>query len=216
MNAFLTTPLEALRAPGRYSIVGGPFGSKLVSNDYVETGVPVIRGVNLPGNSRFSYDGLAFVTETKVARDLFGNLAFPGDIVVTQRGTLGQVGLIPQDSPFPRFVVSQSQMKLSVNPSLADPLFVYYALTSPMGQHEIRSRAITAGVPHINLSLSSNFGCHSHRFRHNERSQPFFPRTTTSSRTTPGGSSSWRRWRRESTANGLSTSGIPGTRVCHL
>lgn len=134
-------------------MVGGPFGSKLVSRDYVPEGIPVIRGANLPTHSRFSFDDLVFVTDEKVATDLFGNLAFPGDIVVTQRGTLGQVGLIPDSSPHPRFVVSQSQMKLTVDRSKADPLFVYYALRSPVGQHEIRSRSMTAGVPHINLSL---------------------------------------------------------------
>lgn len=146
-------PLETLKASGRYSMVGGPFGSKLVSRDYVPEGVPVIRGGNLPSDSRFSFDDLVFVTQEKVATDLFGNLAFPGDVIVTQRGTLGQVGLIPSSSPHPRFVVSQSQMKLTVDRSKADPLYVYYGLRSPVGQHEIRSRAITAGVPHINLSL---------------------------------------------------------------
>jgi type I restriction enzyme S subunit len=134
-------------------MVGGPFGSKLVSRDYVSSGVPVIRGTNLPSDSRFSFDDLVFVTEPKVNADLFGNLAFPGDLVVTQRGTLGQVGLIPDSSPYPKFVVSQSQMKLTVDNSKADAAFVYYALKSPLGQHEIHSRAITAGVPHINLSL---------------------------------------------------------------
>lgn len=134
-------------------MVGGPFGSKLVSRDYVADGVPVIRGGNLPSNARFSFDEFVFVTEEKVSTDLFGNIAFPGDIVVTQRGTLGQVGLIPADSSYARFVVSQSQMKLTVDRSKADPAFVYYALRSPIGQHEIKSRAITAGVPHINLSL---------------------------------------------------------------
>jgi type I restriction enzyme S subunit len=44
-------------------------------------------------------------------------------------------------------------MKLTVDRSKADPLFVYYGLKSPIGQHEIHSRALTAGVPHINLSL---------------------------------------------------------------
>ena len=152
MSRYPLTQLEALKAPGRYSMVGGPFGSKLVSRDYVDQGVPVIRGGNLPKDCRFSFDDLVFVTEDKVASDLLGNLAFPGDIVVTQRGTLGQVGLIPSSSPYAKLVVSQSQMKLTVDPAKADPVFVYYALKSPVGQHEIHSRAITAGVPHINLS----------------------------------------------------------------
>ena len=32
--------LASIKAPGRYSLVGGPFGSKLVSADYVGDGVP--------------------------------------------------------------------------------------------------------------------------------------------------------------------------------
>jgi type I restriction enzyme S subunit len=94
-----------------------------------------------------------FVSPTKVERDLQSNRAFPGDIVVTQRGTLGQVGLIPTDSPYDEFVLSQSQMKLTVDDARADADFVYYALKSPLGQHEILSRALTAGVPHINLGI---------------------------------------------------------------
>lgn len=145
--------LASIKAPGRYSLVGGPFGSKLVSADYVGDGVPVIRGTNLPSEARFSFDDLVHVTSEKVERDLVGNLAFPGDLVVTQRGTLGQVGLIPPTSPWGRFVISQSQMKLTVDDTKADRTFVYYALRAPLGQHEILSRALTAGVPHINLGL---------------------------------------------------------------
>ncbi len=145
-------PLSAVKAPGKYALIGGPFGSKLGRGDYVEKGIPVIRGSNLPNGARFSFEDFVFITEGK-ARDLRSNLAFPGDVVVTQRGTLGQVGLIPDTSPYDRFVISQSQMKLTVDRQRADPLFVYYALRSPIGQHEIQSRAITAGVPHINLSL---------------------------------------------------------------
>ncbi|MGD0448907.1 MAG: restriction endonuclease subunit S, partial [Candidatus Dormibacteria bacterium] len=145
--------LASIKAPGRYTLVGGPFGSTLVSADYVEVGVPVIRGTNLSREARFSFDDFVNVTTEKVERDLVGNLAFPGDLVVTQRGTLGQVGLIPPTSPWDRFVISQSQMKLTVDDTKADRMFVYYALRSPSGQHEIVSRALTAGVPHINLGL---------------------------------------------------------------
>jgi predicted nucleic acid-binding protein len=36
-----------IAAPIRNALVGGPFGSDLVSDDYVATGVPVIRGANM-------------------------------------------------------------------------------------------------------------------------------------------------------------------------
>ena len=150
---FPLATLADIQKPVPYSLIGGPFGSKLVQKDYEPDGVPVIRGVNLPNDRRFAFADFVFVSPDKVDRDLRANRAFPGDIVVTQRGTLGQVGLIPRDSPFEEFVLSQSQMKLTVDDSQADADFVYYALTSPPGQHEIISRALTAGVPHINLGI---------------------------------------------------------------
>ena len=145
--------LADIRAPGPNAIVGGPFGSKLTRSDYVDAGVPVIRGQNLPPERRFSEDAFVFVTPAKVSSDLAGNVAFPGDVIVTQRGTLGQVGLIPTSASFSRFVISQSQMKISVDKAKANGAYVYYALKSPLGQHEILDRAISSGVPHINLEL---------------------------------------------------------------
>ncbi len=88
---------------------------------------------------------------------MFGNLAHPGDIVFTQRGTLGQVALIPEDAPFDTYVVSQSQMKMSVDPLKADPRFIYYWFTSREAMSRINSRNSSSGVPHINLTVLRNF-----------------------------------------------------------
>lgn len=77
------------------AIAGGPFGSNLVSRDYVAHGVPVIRGQNMGG--RWVSGDFVFVTPAK-ARALEANQARPGDIVFTQRGTLGQVSLVPERS----------------------------------------------------------------------------------------------------------------------
>jgi len=155
MNSFLAWPivrLETLAAPEKGAIAGGPFGSDLVSTDYVSEGVPVIRGVNLPFNAKLSFDNLVFVSESK-SDALYLNIARPGDLVFTQRGTLGQVGLIPQDSPYPRYVISQSQMKMTVDPSKADPLYLYYYFRLKSTVQYIENHALQSGVPHINLGI---------------------------------------------------------------
>ena len=149
--------VSEIAADQRYAVVGGPFGSKLGRKDYTTEGIPVLRGSNLPLEKRIDLTKLVFVTAEKVRKDLFGNLAHPGDIVVTQRGTLGQVGLIPTDSAFERFVVSQSQMKLTVDPAKADGRFVYYYLKSPATTKRLIDRASSSGVPHINLEVFRNF-----------------------------------------------------------
>jgi len=148
--------IESLKAETRNALVGGPFGSDLSTRHYVEDGVPVIRGGNLPDDQSFKDDDFVFVSEEKA--DLLGaNNAYPGDVIFTQRGTLGQVGLIPIESRFPRYVVSQSQMKLTVNPAKADPRFVYYFFRHPDTVQTVKNRAITSGVPHINLGILREF-----------------------------------------------------------
>ena len=144
-----SSSVRAIASSTPNAIVGGPFGSDLVSKDYVPQGVPVIRGQNMGG--RWVSGDFVFVTPMK-ARALEANLAYPGDIVFTQRGTLGQVCLVP-DNPFSAYVVSQSQMKLSVNQRIADSLYVFYFFTSYEQKKSIQERAIQTGVPHINLRI---------------------------------------------------------------
>ena len=141
--------IEDIAASSRNALVGGPFGSNLVSRDYVAEGVPVIRGQNM--GARWVAGDFVFVTPQK-AESLEANLARPGDIVLTQRGTLGQVSLVPS-APFDRYLVSQSQMKVTVNPEIGDPLFYYYVLSSPAQQEYVRQNAIQTGVPHTNLGI---------------------------------------------------------------
>ncbi|MCG8337176.1 MAG: restriction endonuclease subunit S [Proteobacteria bacterium] len=147
--------MDEIKRPEKYSLVGGPFGSNLSRKHYVNSGVPVIRGVNLPDGERFSFKDFVWVTEEK-ADQLKQNTAYPGDIIFTQRGTLGQVGVIPKDSPYRRYVISQSQMKLSVNEKKADIIYVYYLFSSTKYKSLIKNLSITSGVPHINLGILKN------------------------------------------------------------
>ena len=123
--SFPRIALRNLQSAKRWALNGGPFGSNLVQRDYVDTGIPVIRGCNLSSDGRFNSDQFVFVTPEK-ADDLLPNNAHAGDLVFTQRGTLGQVGIIPASLPFQRYVISQSQMKLTVDTCKADPKYIYY------------------------------------------------------------------------------------------
>ena len=137
----------AARKPN--SIVGGPFGSDLVSIDYVTNGVPVIRGQNMGG--RFVAGDFVFVSLQK-AKYLKANTAAPRDIIFTQRGTLGQVSMVPENG-FGTYVVSQSQMKLTPDRQRYDPEYLLYYFASNFGQQQILDSAIQTGVPHTNLGI---------------------------------------------------------------
>jgi type I restriction enzyme S subunit len=147
----MTTLGERVGGPKR--IVGGPFGSNLTSADYVLKGVPVIRGSNMEQNGRWIGGEFAFVSAEKAASDLRSNIAYRGDIIVTQRGTMGQVSIVPDDAPAEQFVISQSQMAISVDESYASRDFVYYYLRSPQFVEYLTQSIIQTGVPHINLGI---------------------------------------------------------------
>ena len=149
MSEWISTTVGEIAAASRNALVGGPFGSNLVSRDYTAEGVPVIRGQNM--GQRWVSGEFAFVSPEK-AKSLQANLARAGDIVFTQRGTLGQVALVPEDT-YDSYVISQSQMKLTVDQTKADPLFLYYVFLSPEQQEYIRQNAIQVGVPHTNLGI---------------------------------------------------------------
>lgn len=133
-------------------IAMGPFGSNIRTENFVTAGVPVIRGTNLT-RGRFRAEDFVFLTPEK-ADELANSVARPGDLVFTHRGTLGQVGIIP-DEPYERYVVSQSQMKLTCDDKSVDPMFLYYYFRSPLGQHALLANTSQTGVPAISRPVTS-------------------------------------------------------------
>lgn len=156
-SEWTTGPVTALQSSARYACVAGPFGSNLTSKDYVASGVPVIRGGNLSSGALWlNEESFAFVSEEK-ADQLAGNLAFPGDVVFTQRGTLGQVAIVPRDTRHKRFVISQSQMKLTVDEQRGSSAFVALYFQQKKVVDLILANGQQAGVPHVNLGFLRKF-----------------------------------------------------------
>lgn len=94
-------------------IAMGPFGSNIKTDCFVNSGIPVFNGSNLTGFET-NDTALRYVTPEK-ANSLGNALASRGDIVITHRGTLGQVAMVPYDSKYPRYVISQSQFRIRCN-----------------------------------------------------------------------------------------------------
>ena len=135
------------------SISMGPFGSNLKVETFRESGVPVLRGGNLAGH-RVDDSDTVFVTPEKAA-ELSRSLARPGDIVITHRGTLGQVSLIPRDAKYPEYLVSQSQLRITPDANQAASEYITYWLHSRVGQQQLLSYASQTGVPAISQPTTS-------------------------------------------------------------
>ena len=141
-----------IKSEDKRAIAMGPFGSNIKAENFVEHGVPVIRGTNF-NFAKYVGGNFVYLTEEKVD-DLLGSNCKAGDIVFTHRGTIGQVGLIPAGK-YPRYVISQSGMKLTVNPDLMDNEFLFYFFKSEFGQHQILKYESQVGVPSISNPLTS-------------------------------------------------------------
>lgn len=144
--------LDEAKAEGR-SIVSGPFGSNIGKRFFVESGVPVIRGNNLTlGMGRFKDDGFVYLSKEKALE--FRNCeAHPGDLLFTAAGTIGQVGIIPPKGKYPKYIISNKQLRARLNSQKFDPLFAYYWFASPDMVTTIQSRNTGSTIPLINLSV---------------------------------------------------------------
>jgi len=125
----------------------GPFGSNIKVETFVEAGIPVLNGANVQG-ALLEDVKFRFVTEEHGAR-LRNSSVHAGDIVLTHRGTLGQVSLVPRESKYSEYVLSQSQFFLRCAPSIMEPEWMLYFLRSPSGKHLLLANASQVGVPSI-------------------------------------------------------------------
>lgn len=147
------TTLDEVALKCRGSIVSGPFGSNISSKFFVPVGVPVIRGNNLTRDmQRFVDEGFVFLTEEKAAE--FSNCeAVAEDLVFTAAGTIGQVGIIPIGARYPRYIISNKQLRARLDTTKIHPLFAFYWLSSPTMVCYIEQRNTGSSVPLINLSV---------------------------------------------------------------
>ena len=122
----------------------GPFGSNIKVECFTDSGIPVLNGSNLVG-LKLNEDKFNYVTEEKAASLGKAN-AYRNDIVITHRGTLGQIVYIPQNSKFDHYVISQSQFRVRCNQKVLPEYLVYYFHTR-IGQHQLLSNASQVGVP---------------------------------------------------------------------
>ena len=132
----------------------GPFGSDIKVDNFISEGVPVLNGSNLTG-IKLIENGFKYVSPEK-AKTFKKAIAKRGDIVITHRGTLGQISFIPDNSKFDEYVISQSQFRVALNRKMVDPAyFVYYFHTSE-GQKRLLANKCHVGVPAL-AQATTNF-----------------------------------------------------------
>lgn len=125
----------------------GPFGSNIKVSTFVEKGVPIISGKHLNevelSGSDFNYITIEHADKLKNSK------VWSGDLVFTHAGNIGQVSLIPPNTEFDEYVLSQRQFYLRPDPNKALGSYLIYFFRSHIGQHKLLSNASQVGVPSI-------------------------------------------------------------------
>lgn len=126
----------------------GPFGSSIKVDTFVPEGVPVISGQHLHGFRLDETPGFNFITPDHAER-LKNAIVQKGDIIFTHAGNIGQVSLIPADSKYERYVISQRQFYMRCNRQRVIPEFVVSYFKTSEGQHKLLANRSQVGVPSI-------------------------------------------------------------------
>ncbi|CAN5191769.1 hypothetical protein BH23VER1_BH23VER1_17520 [soil metagenome] len=131
----------------------GPFGSDIKVSNFVKKGVPVLSGKNV-AKEKLHDEFHNFVTAKK-AKSLKKAIAKRGDIVVTHRGTIGQIAYIPKNSEYETYVISQSQFRLRVDRRKSLPEWVVLYFHSDDGSRRLLEKKGHTGVPAISQATTT-------------------------------------------------------------
>ncbi|CRY64506.1 restriction endonuclease subunit S [Yersinia enterocolitica] len=132
----------------------GPFGSDIKVEFFVDHGVPVLNGQNI-SDFKLKDCFKNYVTEERAA-GYKKAIAKRGDIIITHRGTLGQIAYIPDDSEFEEYVISQSQFRVKLKSELVNPIYFTYYFHTDEGQKRLLSFKSHVGVPAL-AQATTNF-----------------------------------------------------------
>jgi len=135
-------------------ITMGPFGSDIKVDNFIDDGIPVLNGSNVTG-VKLIEKSFKYVSEEK-AKSLKKANTKRGDVVITHRGTLGQISYIPENSKYDNYIISQSQFRVTLNRDLVDPIYFTYYFHSSEGQKRLLSFKNHVGVPAL-AQATTNF-----------------------------------------------------------
>lgn len=111
-------------------VICGPFGSSITNKDYQKSGIPLVRITNISKDGYMDYKDLIYISE-ELGNSLSRTQVSKGDIVISQRGSLGQCAII--DATFPKLNISANIIAVK-NPKGISADFIHNYILSVVGQ----------------------------------------------------------------------------------
>ncbi len=122
---------EKLKTIGEISdVICGPFGSAIKNSDYCSTGIPFIRITNISKDGYMDYSDMIYISE-ELGNSLSRTQVSAGDIVISQRGSLGQCAIV--DDKFDKLNISANIIAIK-NIRQSSATFIRDYICSIVGQ----------------------------------------------------------------------------------
>ncbi len=146
--------LKDIKSDDNYSIVDGPFGTAISTDDYVDEGVPLARIVNLDG-LKLSEKNFVYITNEH-AINLGRSRFFKGDIIFAKTGaTVGKCAL---NTNVDSGILSSSCIKIQVSKKYSNRFF-YYFFNSSQFNEALRMSCNGTTRDTINLKPFASLNC---------------------------------------------------------
>lgn len=144
-SIFDVVPLESLIIK-KQGVKDGPGGWLINKSEYVDDGVPMLRGVNVL-EGRVDLANTVYITEEK-HEQLAASEALSGDILITMRGTFGRAAILPESIPKANMNAALCRIRLA-DPSLSEYLMWY--LNSDIAYKQFKRHGTKAVQDDLNL-----------------------------------------------------------------
>lgn len=132
-------------------IFSGPFGSSLKSSEYLNSGIPFIRILNME-NFFLKRDELFYISKENNTK-LKSSEITKDDIIISKIGTIGVVSILTQDIGNNANI---SENNIGIKTKNIDPKFLLVFLNSSIGQHQILRFKSGNVQPKLNISDIEN------------------------------------------------------------
>ena len=124
------------------------------SVDYVEDGIPFVMA------NIFSNGKVDFSKSKKLPKELTDKLrigfSLPGDLLLTHKGTVGEVAIVPEQIGWPYLMLTPQVTYYRVNTEKLSTEFLYFVFTSNYFQQQIRRLSSQSTRAYVGITAQKN------------------------------------------------------------